>query len=108
MHKDVERMVKGKLALMEKVFRENSLELAPFRSSAFATIYLTASRQYMDIGLHAKGFRFMSKAFLLKPFMVLCHASLRTSMFLFFNHTFSDMNRLLRRLVKTLLFRGRG
>ena len=108
MHKDVERMVRGKLALMEKVFREDSLELAPLRSAAFATIYLTVSRQYMDIGLHTKGFRFMSKAFLLKPFMVLCHASLRTSMFLFFNHTFSDMNRLLRRLVKTLLFRGRG
>lgn len=108
MHKDVERMVKGKLALMAKVFREDSWELAPLRSSAFATIYLTVSRQYMDIGLHANGFRFMSKALLLKPFMVLCHVSLWTSMFLFFNHTFLNMKRLLRKLVKTLLFGGHG
>jgi len=102
MHKNTERMVKGKLALMDKVFRESSHTLSPLKPSAFANIYLTVSHHYMDIGLPGKALRFIFKALVTKPLYTLCHPSLRELLSLFWGNVLLSLKRRLKSFAKAI------
>jgi len=103
MHKNVEKMVRDKLVLIHKALRDESKVLSDIEQSVRANLYLTVSRQYIDIGSQKKTLQFILKALITKPLYSACHPFFRETISLLFENTLFIVTRRVKRFIKVCL-----